>query len=55
MVWEPVAAGLWRQHETFDGTYDVDDLFDALEFIQVRDENRRRYAAWRKAHPDAED
>jgi hypothetical protein len=43
-VWRPVAAGLWRQHEIFDGTYDVQDLFDALEFLDVKEENQRRFA-----------
>ena len=43
LLWRPVAAGLWRQHETFDGTYDVDDLADVLEFLDVKAENERRY------------
>ena len=38
----PVAAGLWRQHELWDGTYTLDDLLDILELIQVRNENERR-------------
>jgi len=38
----PVAAGLWRLHETFDGTYSVDDLFDILEIMDVEIENRAR-------------
>ena len=38
-----MAAGLWRQHETFDGTYDIGDLIDVLEFLDVKDENERRY------------
>ncbi len=45
LLWRPVAAGLWRQHETFDGTYDVGDLLDVLEFLDVKDENERRYHA----------
>ena len=32
----PVAAGLWRQHELWDGTYTIDDLLDAVELITVR-------------------
>ena len=32
----PVAAGLWRQHELWDGTYTLDDLLDAAELILVR-------------------
>ena len=38
----PVAAGFWRQHELWDGTYTLDDLLDILELIQVRNENERR-------------
>ncbi len=40
----PVAAGLWRQHELWDGTYTLDDLLDAAELIQVMRENDRRAA-----------
>ena len=40
----PVAAGLWRQHELWDGTYTLDDLPDAAELIQVRRENEIRAA-----------
>lgn len=45
LVWRPVAAGLWRQHETFDGTYDIGDLLDVLEFLDVKEENERRQRA----------
>ena len=45
LVWRPVAAGLWRQHETYDGTYDVGDLLNVLEFMDVKEENERRYRA----------
>jgi hypothetical protein len=37
-----VAAGLWRQHELWDGTYNLDDLLDAVELVQVMRENERR-------------
>jgi hypothetical protein len=40
----PVAAGLWRQHELWDGTYTLDDLLDILEVMQVARENSRRAA-----------
>jgi hypothetical protein len=45
-LWRPVAAGLWRQHELFDGTYDTADFFDVLEFLQVKEENQRRLTDW---------
>jgi len=38
----PVTAGLWRQHELWDGTYTLDDLLDAVELIRVRRENEAR-------------
>ena len=45
----PVSAGMWRQHELWDGTYTLDDLLDAVEMIRVKRENERRAAeaAWR--------
>ena len=38
----PVAAGMWRQHELWDGTYTLDDLLDAVELLQVTRENEAR-------------
>ncbi len=38
----PVMAGMWRQHELWDGTYTLDDLLDAAEVIRVRRENEFR-------------
>ena len=38
----PVAAGHWRQHELWDGTYTLDDLLDIVELIRVRRENEFR-------------
>jgi hypothetical protein len=38
----PVEAGLWKLHETFDGTYVIDDLFDINEMMDVTMENRYR-------------
>ena len=48
----PVAAGLWRQHELSDGTYDFDDLLDAHELLAVKAINadRAREAAERSRH-----
>lgn len=53
LLWRPVAAGLWRQHELWDGTYDVQDLADVLEFLEVQEENRRRSATWQEANQGA--
>ena len=38
----PVAAGMWKQHELWDGTYTLDDLLDVIELIQVTRENEAR-------------
>ena len=38
----PVAAGFWKQHEMWDGTYTLDDLMDIVEMMQVTAENQRR-------------
>ena len=38
----PVVAGMWRQHELWDGTYTLDDLLDAVEVIKVHRENEYR-------------
>ena len=38
----PVTAGMWQQHELWDGTYTFDDLLDAVEVIRVRRENEYR-------------
>lgn len=48
----PVMAGMWRQHETFDGTYTLDDLLDAHEMLDLKEENERRWQAWVKDHGD---
>jgi len=37
-----VNAGCWQQHELWDGTYCLDDLWDVLEMLTVRAENERR-------------
>lgn len=40
----PVETGLWKLHETFDGTYNIDDLFDICELLDVQFENKLRSA-----------
>lgn len=35
-------AGVWQQHQLWDGTYSLDDLLDAHEILAVRQENERR-------------
>jgi hypothetical protein len=34
--------GYWRQHELFDGTYDLHDLAHISMIIEVTEENKRR-------------
>jgi hypothetical protein len=41
-------AGDWRQHEVYDGTYNIVDLLDWYEMQTVKNENQRRYEAARK-------
>jgi hypothetical protein len=42
LLWRPVGASMWRQHELYDGTYDVGDLLEVLEYLHVKEENERR-------------
>lgn len=35
-------AGVWRQHELWDGTYSLEDLLDIHEMLTVRNENDYR-------------
>ncbi|WP_394372091.1 DUF6889 family protein [Clostridium neonatale] len=41
-LFAPVQAGLWKQHELWDGTYSLDDLLDIHEMMKVMHENERR-------------
>lgn len=41
-------AGYWRQHEVWDGTYTVDDLYDIIELMAVKIENEKRHAEYAK-------
>ncbi len=47
-VYAPVIAGMWKQHELWDGTYTLDDLLDAHEMLLVGNENKRRFAAYQE-------
>lgn len=44
----PVEAGLWKLHETFDGTYTVDDLLDINEVLDIKLENKIRVEEWKE-------
>lgn len=48
LIWMPISANLWRQHEASDGTYDVEDLVDVVEFLQTKDRNQALLAEWRE-------
>ena len=39
----PVMAGDWKQRETWDGTYTLDDLLDYHEMAVVKQENEKRW------------
>lgn len=45
LLWRVVGSGMWKQHEAYDGTYDVGDLLDAIEYLSIKDENERRHRA----------
>lgn len=38
----PVVAGYWRQYETWNGRYNLDDLLDIYEVMAVQYENQER-------------
>ena len=42
MLYAPVLAGYWKQCQTWDGTYTLDDLLDITEAMLVKNENERR-------------
>ena len=44
----PVENNLWKLCETFDGTYNVDDLLDIHEILDVQCENKLRAYEWNK-------
>jgi hypothetical protein len=41
-LFAPVSAGFWKQHELWDGTYNLDDLLDIHEMMAVQNENKAR-------------
>lgn len=46
-------AGMWKQHQVWDGTYTLDDLLDAHEILEIKHENERRsYEAARQRRDD---
>ena len=47
-AYAPVMAGVWQQHQVWDGTYTIDDLLDAHEMLLVKAENQRRFQEWQK-------
>ncbi|WP_375293624.1 DUF6889 family protein [Clostridium estertheticum] len=48
-TYAPVIAGIWQQHELWDGTYNLDDLLDAHEMLAVkRDNESKAYKAAEK-------
>ena len=42
MLYAPVLAGYWKQYQTWDGTYTLDDLLDITEAMLVKGENEKR-------------
>ncbi len=52
-LFAPVAAGFWKQHELWDGTYTLGDLMDIHEVMAVKSENEHRAAeaAYKRSRP----
>lgn len=48
-------AGDWRQHEVFDGTYTIEDLFDWHEMATVKAENQERLREWQKMNREMDE
>lgn len=48
-LFRPVMAGVWKQRETFDGTYTFEDLLDAHEILDIKAENENRLEAFSKS------
>ena len=48
-LFRPVMAGVWKQKETFDGTYSFEDLLDAHEILDIKAENENRLDSWVKS------
>lgn len=42
-------AGVWKQHELWDGTYTFNDWLDAVEMIQVKNENMERQREYQES------
>ena len=45
-------AGMWKQHEVFDGTYTLDDLLDWHEMAAVKAENEDRFQEYLKTQKE---
>ena len=43
ILFVPVTSGYWKHSELNDDTYDLDDLMDILEVMQLKVENERRH------------
>ncbi len=52
-AYAPVIAGMWKQHEVFDGTYTFDDLLDAHEIIATKAINEQRAAQYAQQQKEA--
>jgi hypothetical protein len=37
-------AGFWSHRDVVADVFDIDDLFDAIEMLQIKNENERRAA-----------
>lgn len=41
ILYIPVLKRLWKQHELWDGTYTITDLFDITEALLIKSKNQQ--------------
>lgn len=47
-----MAAGLWTHREAIGDAFTFEDLLDAHELLDVREQNEADYRKWQAAHED---
>lgn len=52
LLFRPVAAGLWTHREAISGVFSFEDLLDAHELLDVREQNEVDFRRWQADHPE---
>lgn len=47
----PSVKGMYRMESLLDGTLSLEDVMLANDYLDVIDENERRYLVWRQQNP----